>query len=162
LFEEATGVDRAVRDFATVFRASWKQPDVHPEFIPRLIATGLAAKAVRLMILYIDDQPAAAELSMLSEGRAILYRTAYDPQFAEHSPGAIVTTKMVEHLIDREKVTEIDFGRDAEPHKRIWVRQRRFRQGIIAYNCRTMGGLFGLCWHVGAEFRNRIRHKERE
>jgi CelD/BcsL family acetyltransferase involved in cellulose biosynthesis len=162
LFEDSTDADRAIADFATVFQASWKQPDVHPEFIPRLIATGLAAKTVRLMILYIEDQPAAAELVMISEGRAVFYRTAYDPRFANHSPGAINTTKMVEHLIDRENVTEIDFGRDAEAHKKFWVRQRRYRQGIIAYNCRSMGGLFGLCWHVCEEFWNMVKRKERE
>jgi hypothetical protein len=100
------------------------------------------------MILYIEDEPAAVSLTMISEGKGILYRTAYDPKFARYAPGAISTTKTVEYLIDREHVTEIDFGRDAESYKKYWVRHKRFRWGVIAYNCRTTGGLFGLCWHV--------------
>jgi CelD/BcsL family acetyltransferase involved in cellulose biosynthesis len=162
LFSDSTNVDRAIADFATVFQASWKQPDVHPQYIPRLIATGLAAKTLRLLVLYIEDQPAAVELAIIAEGRGMFYRTAYDPRFAEHSPGAIVRTKLVEHLIDRENVTEIDFGRDAEEHKKFWVRQQRVRQGIIAYNCSTFGGMFGLCWHTYERCWSMVKRKERE
>jgi len=162
LFEDAVESERAIRDYALVFAASWKQPDVHPEFIPKLIAVGLAAKSVRLMILYIEDQPAAAELSMISEDRAILYRTAYDPRFSTFSPGSIVTTKAIEHMINYDRITEIDFGRDGEKHKRIWARHSRERLGIIAFNCRTMGGAFGLGWHLGEAIWRAVKRKERK
>ena len=159
LFEDAAESERAIRDYALVFAASWKRPDVHPEFIPKLITAGLATKSLRLMILYVDDQPAAVELTMISEGRAILYRTAYDPKFATYSPGSIATTKSIEHMINCDQVTEIDFGRDGEKHKRIWARHSRERIGIIAFDVRTMGGVFGLSWHLGEGIWKAVKRK---
>lgn len=157
LFTAEAGLEGAIRDYASVQDASWKEPDHHPEFLPACIRAAARASALRLGILYLDGQPAATQLVFLAGRRAVFYRTAYDPAFAKHSAGAIVKRCMVEHLLDQERtVDEFDFGRDRESFKKIWASHERTRQGILAFDCRTPGGWRALGEHALFQCKERI------
>jgi hypothetical protein len=55
---------------------------------------------------------------------------------------------LMEHVIENDKVTEVDYLAGDDPYKKAWMSQRRERWGIIAYNPKTFVGFFGLCKEV--------------
>ena len=63
---------------------------------------------LRLAIAYIDDQPAAAQIWIVSNGVANIYKLSYDERFAKFSLGTLLTAHLMEHAIDVDKVHEID------------------------------------------------------
>ena len=145
LFTSEAGLDQALQDYAAVLDASWKEPDHHPEFLPACMRAAAQAGTLRLGIVYLDGRPAATQLVFLAGGRALFYRTAYDPAFAKESVGAIVKLHMVQHLLDEDRVVdEFDFGRDREAFKKNWASGERTRCGILAFDCRSLGGWRGL------------------
>jgi hypothetical protein len=155
LFTSEAALDRALKDFAAVLDASWKDPDHHPAFLPACIRAAAQAGALRLAILYLEEAPAAIQLVFLAGRRAVFYRTAYDPAFARESVGAVVKLGMIRHLLDNERdVDEFDFGRDRETFKKTWASQERTRCGILAFDCRTPGGLRGLAEQLAFELRD--------
>ena len=65
---------------------------------------------------------------------------------------------MLRELIDRERVTELDFGRGDDAYKRLWVTRRRQRIGVVLSNPLRPRGLAALSrqW-LGAIRRRLIR-----
>jgi CelD/BcsL family acetyltransferase involved in cellulose biosynthesis len=49
---------------------------------------------------------------------------------------------MVSRTVDRDHITEIDFGRGDDRYKRDWLGQCRCREGFIACNPGSIGGLY--------------------
>ena len=155
LLTSEAGLDRALQDYASVLEASWKEPDHHPEFLPACIRAAAQAGALRLAIVYVEDRPAATQLVFLAGRRALFYRTAYDPAFAKDSVGAVVKLGMIRHLLDEDRdVDEFDFGRDKETFKWTWASKERTRCGMLAFDCRTLGGLRGLAVQLAFELRD--------
>ena len=151
LFRNGKELDQAVSDFASVLEASWKEPDQHPEFLPKCIRAAAQAGALRLMVIYLNDHPTAAQLVFLAGRRAVFYRTAYDPKYAKRSVGGIVKLRMVRHLLGEDRVDELDLGRDREAYKRFFATNERLRRGILAFDCRTLGGLRSLAAQLAFE-----------
>lgn len=143
LYENPEDIEKGINDYEIVFRDSWKDEDTNSSFIPELIRSGFSSQKIRLMVLYFDQRPAAVELAILHGGKGVLLRTAYCPEYAKYSVGSIILLKMMEHLINKDHVSEIDFGRDDELYKKIWVTRQRYRKGLIAYNLKTVWGLYG-------------------
>ncbi|OYT68433.1 MAG: GNAT family N-acetyltransferase, partial [Chloracidobacterium sp. CP2_5A] len=87
-------LDRAVADFVSVYNSSWKQPEPFPAFIPSLAAAAARAGVLRLGVLRVDDQPAAAQLWITTARRAVIYKLAYDERFKEFSVGSILSAEL--------------------------------------------------------------------
>jgi CelD/BcsL family acetyltransferase involved in cellulose biosynthesis len=49
----------------------------------------------------------------------------------------------MQHVIDVDRVREIDYLIGDEPYKQDWMSHRRERWGIVAYNPRTLKGMAG-------------------
>ena len=81
----------------------------------------------RLAILYIKGQPAAAQLWFVHHGKANIFRLSYDEVWKQYSPGSILTSFMMEYVIDIDKVEEIDFLTGNEAYKQDWMSERRER-----------------------------------
>jgi hypothetical protein len=64
------GLDRALDDYEKVYNSSWKIPEPFPLFIRGL--AGLAARngGLRLGLIYVDGEPAAAQIWIVDEGVA--------------------------------------------------------------------------------------------
>lgn len=48
---------------------------------------------------------------------------------------------MIRLLLERDRVTDIDFGRGDDPYKQLWATQRRQRIGFLLVNPRRVRGL---------------------
>jgi CelD/BcsL family acetyltransferase involved in cellulose biosynthesis len=140
----ADDIDRAVGAYEAVHARSWKAPDRSPEFVPRILREAFAAGVLRMGILEAEGRPVAVEVGIARPGGVTMLKTAYDEALRERSVGAVVILRTIEQLIAGGGIREIDFGRDDEPYKRLWMPQCRFRQGVAAFDPRQPGGLYGL------------------
>jgi hypothetical protein len=141
LYSDLADVESGIADYQTVYRASWKEPEPYPRFIPDLIMACASIGALRLGIFHLDGRPVAAQLWILWRGRATLFKLAHDRRHDDLSPGTLLSMRMIEHVLDVDKPREINLGRGDDPYKRLWATKRRERWGLMAGNLRTLHGL---------------------
>lgn len=140
----ADDIDAAVAAYQWVHERSWKQPERSPAFIPRILSEAFAAGVLRMGILSVDGQPVAVEVGIAHDRGVTMLKTAYDQAYRDRSVGAIAILRTIEHLIETDHVMQIDFGRDDEPYKRLWMPLRRERWGVVAFNPTSASGWIGL------------------
>ncbi len=134
----------AAAAFTRVYKTSWKQAEPHENFIPGLTALCAQRGWLRMGLALVDRQVVAAQLWIVASGKAQIYKLAYDPAFRQLSPGSLLTEHLMRHVIDTDRVLEIDYLTGDDAYKNQWMSHRRERRGLIAYNPRTAGGLAGL------------------
>ena len=137
-------LDSAIDAYEKIYISSWKRPEPYPRFVSGLIRACAAKNWLRLGVVYLDDQPIAAQVWIVNSGRATIYKLGQDQRYDEYSAGSILTARLMQHVLDIDKVREIDFGSGDDPYKKNWLPQRRERWGILAMNPRS---LFG-CWEI--------------
>jgi hypothetical protein len=151
-------LEEAIGAYQKVYDASWKVPEPYPMFIAGLIRTCAEQGWLRLGLVLVNHEPIAAQLWVVHGGHATIFKLAHDEKFAELSAGSILTARMMEHVIEVDKVEEVDFGSGDDPYKRNWLPNRRERWGILALNPRTLPGLLGIVRHVtGRAAKNALR-----
>jgi hypothetical protein len=151
------GVEPAVAAYETVYRNSWKGQEPYPRFMPALIRAAAQLGALRLGVVEVEGVPAAAQVWIVWQGRATIYKLAHDERFDDLSLGTILTMHMMEHVLERDRPREIDLGRGDDSYKKLWLQKRRQRWDLHAANPRTFGGLRLAVRFAGAEIKARLR-----
>jgi hypothetical protein len=144
-----TELEAAIDSYLQIYRASWKPPEQYPQFVPDLIRLCAGKGWLRLGLSYVDGQPAAAQFWIVTSGKASIYKLAYDERFSELSVGSILTSRLMQYVLDVDKVTEVDYLTGDDPYKCQWMSHRRERWGLIALNARTVRGCLGMARHIG-------------
>ena len=134
-------VDRAIGAYQKVYDSSWKIREPHPGFMPGLIKLCAEHGWLRLGLAYLGDEPIAAQLWIVKDGIASIYKLAYDKNFSRLSAGSLLTARMMEYVIDVDHVSEVDYLSGDDDYKKDWMSDRRERWGIIAYNKHTPRGV---------------------
>ena len=145
-FELVTGgaeLDRAIGIYEQLYVESWKEAEPYPRFVPGLARAAAREGALRFGLLYVDGQPAAAQIWIVSAKRATIFKVVHSESYKRLSPGSVLTTRMLEHVIDVDRVHEVDFGRGDDAYKRMWLPRRREFWAILAYDPLTIGGALG-------------------
>jgi GNAT acetyltransferase-like protein len=142
-------LESAIHAYEQVYRASWKQPEPFPEFVPALMRTCAEIGSLRLGIVHFDGEPAAVQFWIVHNGVASIYKLAYDERFLGLSVGTILTAKLMEYVLDVDRVREVDYLTGDDKYKRDWMSHRRERWGIIAMNRRSIHGALSIAKHVG-------------
>lgn len=150
-------VAQGIEDFTHVYLRSWKKPEPYPEFIPGLIRWLAGQGWLRLGIARLAGQPIAAQFWIVHHDRASIFKVAYDENFSDYSPGTILSSLLMEHVIDHDKVTEVDFLIGDDKYKQNWMSHRRERWGIIAWNPRTLWGLLLLIGEIAGRVARHLR-----
>jgi hypothetical protein len=138
-----------VDDFRRVYGRSWKKPEPFPDFIPGLVESFGARGRIRLGVARLGGSPAAAQIWILANGVAYIYKLAHDETLAGYSPGSVLTASMMEHAIDQDRVGAVDFLMGDEPYKRDWMSHRRERYGLLAFDPRRAAGVASALRHIG-------------
>lgn len=148
------GLEGAIANFVAVYEKSWKGPEPNRQFIPALARMAAAQGWLRLGVLQLDGQPIAAQLWLVTAGKANIFKLAYVEGFERFSPGSVLTAALMQHVIDTDLVQEVDYLTGDDAYKRDWMSHRRERWGLVAFDARTAGGLWaGLRHWVGKKLR---------
>lgn len=141
-------VERGIQVFQQVYASSWKVMEPFSEFIPSIIKTYAGKGMLRMGIASLRGQPIAAQLWFVSHGKAYIFKVSYDEKFKAYAPGTLVTAILMEYVLDKDRVEEVDFLTGDDLYKKSWMSHRRERWGIIAFNPKTVNGLLGLTKEV--------------
>lgn len=145
--EVVTGGERleaAIAAYWQVYRASWKQDEPFPDFIDGLMRTCADRGWLRLGLAWLEGKPIAAQLWIVANGKADIYKVAYDEAFKAYTAGTVLTAYMMEHVLSRDQVQEVDYLMGDDAYKRVWMSGRRERWGLVAYDSATLAGSLGL------------------
>jgi CelD/BcsL family acetyltransferase involved in cellulose biosynthesis len=137
-------VPKAIAAYEQVYAASWKKPEPFPGFMPGLLQACAEKGILRLGLAWLDGAPVAAQAWIVAHGRAEIYKVAYDEQFKAFAPGTLLTATLMQHVMEVDGVTEVDYLIGDDHYKRNWMSERRERWGIVAYNLRSLPGLAGF------------------
>ncbi len=149
--ERDIDLGQAVNEFVRVYNHSWKHPEPYSNFIPELCKLAAEQGWLRLGILRLDGQPIAAQIWLVCAGTAYIVKLAYHLSYAKYSAGSVLTAHLMEHVIDVDRVMEIDYLIGDDLYKRDWTPLRRERYGIIAFNMTTTSGIFQSIRHFSGK-----------
>lgn len=143
IIEGGERIDSAIADYQKVYASSWKKQEPFPDFIPGLIQLCAARGWLRLGIAYLNDTAIAAQIWIVCHDKASIFKLAYDEDYSSYSAGTLLTDCLMKHVIDVDRVCEVDYLIGDDGYKKDWMTHRRERWGILAFNPRTLAGLVG-------------------
>lgn len=127
-------LSQGMTDYHYVYQHSWKANELYRPFIDGL-AEGLARQGwLRLAVLYVEQQPIAAQFWFVVHDKASIFKLVYDQAWQQYSPGSILTHYLMQQVIDSDKVSEIDFLTGNDAYKQDWMSERRKRWTLYAIN----------------------------
>ncbi len=148
-------VERALADYESVYLSSWKIPEAYPAFIRGLVGIAASRGWLRLGVAYVEGKPAAAQIWFVCSGVASIYKIAYDEQYSKLSVGTVLTARLMEHVLDVDKVRIVDYLSGDDDYKSKWMSARREFWGLLALNPRSLPGGLQIAKHVGGRFLKR-------
>lgn len=154
LSEPGADLEQAISAFVSVYARSWKQSEPFPNFMPGLIRLACDMGALRFGQLWLEGEVVASQVWVVYGGSASIYKLAYLPGYEKLSVGSVLTAALMEHVINRDHVSEVDYLMGDDPYKQDWMTHRRERVGLVAFDRRRLRGL--LAWarhHAGRRLR---------
>lgn len=130
-------------EYADIYANSWKPYEGSVDFVRAMAETEGAAGTLRIGIARLEGQAIAAQLWTVEHGTAMIHKLAHREEAAELSPGTILSKAMFAHVIDKDRVSMIDFGTGDDRYKADWMDTRRDLMRVELYNPRTLRGLIG-------------------
>lgn len=152
-----TNLEFEMDAYTRVYDSSWKVPEPFPQFVPGLIRLAAREGWLRLGVARVGSEPAAAQIWFVVDGRALIYKVAYDERFAKLSAGSILTTALLDHVIGIDRVREVDFLSGDDPYKAKWMFARRDWHTLWAFNVRRWRGLLAALRESLAQRRDAAR-----
>lgn len=134
------GLENAILAYQEIYAQSWKQPEPHKEFIPGLVRMAAQQGWLRLGLLWLNDRPVAAQLWLVSNSKANIYKLAYVKDVERFSAGSVLTAALMEYTMDIDRVHEVDYLSGDDAYKADWMALRRERVGLIAFDLLKVKG----------------------
>ncbi|MCH8855563.1 MAG: GNAT family N-acetyltransferase [Proteobacteria bacterium] len=157
LVRDGERLEAGIAAYQAVYAQSWKMAEPYPDFVPGLIRLCARRGWLRLGVAWLGDKPVAAQIWIVANGRADIFKLAYDEAYKALAPGTLLTALLMEHAIDVDRVGEIDYLIGDDAYKAAWMSQRRERCGLVAYDPLTLRGLLGLARQTSGAIRRRLR-----
>ncbi|KQZ26004.1 GNAT family N-acetyltransferase [Duganella sp. Root1480D1] len=151
----------AIAAYEAVYAHSWKVPEPYPAFLPGLMRLCAAQGSLRLGLAWLDGKAVAAQFWIVRNGKAMIYKLAYDESAKPYAPGTLLSAHLMQHVMEVEQVQEVDYLQGDDPYKQLWMSERRERWGIVAYQPRTLAGLAGALHETIGRATRRLRQRER-
>jgi CelD/BcsL family acetyltransferase involved in cellulose biosynthesis/glycosyltransferase involved in cell wall biosynthesis len=134
----AETLDRHLDELFTLHGSRWRERnlpgvlcDSKVQLFHRNAAAGLLkAGILRVQVLNLGDEAAAAIYWMASKDRAYSYLGGFSPEFERCSPGAVLLEHAVEESI-HEGLREFDFLRGSEAYKYAWGARDQFTYKLL-------------------------------
>jgi hypothetical protein len=136
-------VEDAIEAYKRVYAESWKTAEPLQDFVTGLVRHSAQAGNLRFAIAWMNGKPVAAQIWLVAFGRAEIFKLAYDKTQKQYSPGTLLTAHLLEHVMDVDKVSEVDYLSGDDPYKATWMTERRERWGMVTFDLWTLGGAMG-------------------
>ena len=142
--------------YKTIYQQSWKGDEYSYAFIKQVCLAALAENKLRLGLLWVDEEPAAAQLWFLQPSNddnkltmtASIFKLAYSPKYQQFSVGSLLSLALSEHVISLDKVNSIEFGMGSESYKTDWLGSVRTRKSFQIFNHQTLYGKLAIVRHL--------------
>jgi len=105
---------------------------VRGAFFRRYTEQACAKGILRICMLRIGGQPAAAQIAIESRSRFDLLRAGYDEQFSRCSPGMLLTVESIRYAA-RRGLRSYEFNGDVEPWTKVWTQHEHPCCALRAY-----------------------------
>lgn len=149
------GAAHATKEYERIYDSSWKKAEPYPEFIKNIAVAAACRGWLRMGMLYIDDTPAASQIWFVRDNVASIFKLAHDEAFRRYSPGTLLTNHLMKHVIDIDRVHEVDYLTGDDQYKRLWMSDYRERWGLKAFNVHTPMGLLLAAYNIGG---HKLKH----
>lgn len=158
--------EAGITAFQAVYSQSWKRPEPYPGFVPGWARICEARGTLRLGVAWVGKRPIAAQFWFFENRKAYIFKLAYDEEYASWSAGTVLTAALMQHVLDIDRVDEVDFLSGDDAYKQSWMSDRRERVGILACNLATARGALRAAYEsiggAARRFRQRRQRGERE
>ncbi|MFC6669021.1 GNAT family N-acetyltransferase [Marinobacterium aestuariivivens] len=144
IYTELETIESKLKDYHRVYASSWKAQEPYPEFINGFARMCAKKDSLRLGVLELEGKAIAVQLWVVANRTAYIYKLAYDRAFKSLSPGTLLTTKMIERVIEIDNVKKIDFLTGLDAFKMEWMERSRCLYGVQIVNYRRPSGLVVL------------------
>ena len=133
--EILTAFDEAAwQDYERVYAASWKPKEGSPDFLKAIASQEGEAGTLRLGIARIDGRAVATQFWTVDNGVAHIHKLAHLSDGDNLSPGTLLSAAMFRHVIDVDKVAQVDFGTGDDAYKRDWMNREAALYTLEMYN----------------------------
>jgi predicted ATP-grasp superfamily ATP-dependent carboligase len=149
-------IEKAIAAYLAVYSHSGKRLEPFPEFIPGLVRLAAKKHWLRMGIAWLGSRPIGAQIWFVANGKADIYKLAYDSRDKMYSPGTLLTSMLMQHVFEQDCVSEVDYLIGDDLYKKQWMSHRRERWGIVAYNPKTFMGALGLIREILGRIAKRI------
>jgi CelD/BcsL family acetyltransferase involved in cellulose biosynthesis len=120
--------------------AGWKGADgtalstdpLRGAFFRRYAEQACAKGILRMCVLRIGGQPAAAQIAIESGNRFDLLRAGYDERFSRCSPGMLLTAESIRYAA-RRGLRAYEFNGNVEPWTKVWTQHEHACCSLRAY-----------------------------
>jgi len=114
-------------DYEHIYARSWKPEEGSPALLRRFAQAEGAAGRIRLGIARRDGIAVAAQFWTVENSAAYIHKLAHLEEYKPLSAGTTLSAAMFEHVIDRDRVSLVDFGTGNDPYKAGWMEEDRPR-----------------------------------
>ena len=153
---EQPGLEAAIEAYVSVYNRSWKVPEPNPAFMPGLIRLAAEQGWLRLGLLWVGGKPVAAQVWLVSGGKANIFKLAYVQGYEKLSTGSVLTAQLMRHVMGVDRVREVDFLSGDDPYKADWMDYRRERVGLLAFDQRHWRGWLAAGRHQLGKWRRAL------
>jgi len=160
LFHDEQGLSEGIEYYEQVYNNSWKEKEPYADFIRGLISFSARNGWLRLGIILVSQQPVAAQLWIIKDKVAYIYKLSYTEASKKLSAGSVLTEKLMRHAIDVDQVEVIDYLTGDDPYKKDWMSERRQMTGIMAYRPSFKGRLLTLGYKIKNIIKRLARSKQ--
>lgn len=157
--QSGADLERCLRAYEQVYAHSWKGAEPYPDFMPGLVRACSAHGWLRLGVAWLRNEPIAAQIWIVTQKKADIYKLAYHEDYKAYAPGTLLTAMLMQQAFEKDRVAEIDYLIGDDAYKKSWMSGRRERWGLIAYNPRSLPGFFGLCRELTGRTIKSIRQR---
>ncbi|MCM2681504.1 GNAT family N-acetyltransferase [Echinimonas agarilytica] len=140
LVSSVESFERGFADYKSIYDASWKPVEENISFIKEFSKLAAERGWLRMALLYIDNEPAAAQIWFNYQGKTNIFKLAYHPKFKNYSAGTLLTEFLMRHVLEQDSVKWVDFGMGDEPYKQDWMNISEQCYTVTAFNNRSFFG----------------------
>lgn len=113
--------------YEAIYQASWKPEEGDPAMLRAFAQAESAMGHFRFGLALANGVPVAAQFWTVEHGTAFIHKLAHLPSAEALSPGTTLTAALLEDVMLRDQVAQVDFGTGNDRYKADWMELTRPR-----------------------------------